>query len=488
MELAKLASCVAILGLAAFICAADKVNDPQAKPATKANRAAAAKALKPASAQVLALRKEAKAITAKIGEITSKEDLTTSDESVKALQDLVQQLAKINEQLKKMDERISGIEGWIEGQNESLPVLTGDVDQLKRVSWGNYVQFQWQDTQEGVDSKSKGLTTNDGFQMRRFRISTTNKIDDKTSMKLAFDVAAGSQRESAELKEAMLMYDVVPGTEKVGIQLIAGQAPIPVGSDNLRSSNEREFPEYTLYNRTLFNGESGRGAYVKYGLGAHSYAHAGVWNNLTYNDPQQTDANTYRNLNGTHVAYSGGLRYYGNHFDVGISGFAGDRPSVASKTTTTWTDANNNGAIDSGEVKNVVSPAAAGATRQFLYLDGVYAGFLVPQLTLRAEYMTGKDRVPTLSSGVPKFLAQTDVEGYVGQATYSLSPRNLLSARYEWFDPNTHASADATGIFGLAYTHFLNPNVKLTLSQEFVKQQGFNQRDDVTTIRLQYRF
>lgn len=489
IEPAKLASCVAILGMAALVCAADGGKEgKQPKQATKENRQAAAEALKPMAAKVLSLRKEAKAITAKIGAIASNQDLNTNDDSVKALQDLVQQLAKINDQLKKLDDRIIAIEGWIEGQNESLPVLTNDVDQLKRVSWGNYVQFQWQDTQEGVDSGGKALTTSDAFQMRRFRIGTTNRVDPRTSMKLSFDVAAGSTRTTAELKDAMLMYDIVPSDKTVGIQALAGQIPIPLGYELERSSSEREFPERALYNRTMFNGERGRGAYLKYGLGGNAYAHAGIWNSLTVSDAQQTDANTYRSLMGTKPAMHAGLRYYGNHYDVGVSGFVGDRPPITAKTTTVWTDKNANGAIDAGEVANTVVPAVAGAGRQFLYLDGTYVGLLVPQLTLRGEYMTGKDRVPTISSGVPKFLTQTNVMGWQAQVSYALNYRNLLSFRYENFDPDTATAGNATDIYGLAFTHWLNPGAKITLSHEIAKEQGFNARNDLTTIRVQFKF
>ncbi len=484
MNWTRYAGVTAILALATVCFAADGAKKEENIEQTKQQMAAS---LVPIKAEAADLKAKAKAITKEIGKITSEDDVTEDSKSVKTLQDLVKQLAEINEKLAKLQESITEIQGWIEGQTESLPVLMNDVDLLKRVGWGNYVQFQWSDTQEGLDSKSKALTTNDAFQMRRFRISTTNKIDPKTSAKLSFDVSAGSVRTAAELKDAMLMYDIVPSDKTVGIQALAGQMPIPLGYELERSSSEREFPERTLYNRTMFNGERGRGAYLKYGLGEHAYFHGGLWNSLTVSDAQTTDANTYRNLNGTDVAYHAGLRYYGKHYDLGVSGFAGDRAAISSKTTTSWTDKNNNGVIDSGEVTNTIVPAVPGVTREFLYLDGAYVGFLLPNISLRGEYMTGKDRVPTLSSGVPKYLTQTNILGWQAQLSYALNNRNLLSFRYESFDPNTAKTGDTTNTYGLAYSYWINPGAKLTISHEVVQESTFNPRNDVTTIRLQFK-
>jgi hypothetical protein len=101
--------------------------------------------------------------------------------------------------------------------------------------------------------------------------------------------------------------------------------------------------------------------------------------------------------------------------------------------------------------------------------------------------MTGKDRVPTLSSGVPKYLLGTNVEGWQVQLSYAINYRNMLSFRFERFDPDMKTSNDSTNIYGLAYTYWLNPGAKLTLSHEVSKEAGFDTRNNVTTIRLQFK-
>lgn len=487
-------SCFAGVAISTFASASAGLHIPSGlwqdkakKQLTQADKARAAKAIDAKSKEMTELRNRANSVTGKIADV-AKSGRVTNDESVKALQDMIQELQKINEQLKKMQEEIDDIKGWIEGQTEGLPVLVGDVEQLKRATWGNYVQFQFQDTEEGPNSLGGSRrTNNDGFALRRVRLSTTNRIDPRTQAKISFDVSSGGQRQTAELKDAQLQYDIVPSESRVGIQLLAGQQTIPLGYELERSSSERELPERSLYNRTLFNGERSRGLYVKYGLSANSFAHLGVWNSLTVNDPQQTDANRFGNLVGTKLAFHGGLRFTGANYDFGVTGFFGERASTSARTTTVWTDSNNNGAIDQGEVRNTNIPGTLRNDRRFIYLDGTYVGLIVPELTLRGEIMFGKDRIPTLSGGVPTALAESNMRGYQLQATYNFNYRNALTARYEEFDPNTNTGSNTASAFGLGYSYYINPGVKLTLAHEWNREQPFNSKNNVWTIRVQYR-
>lgn len=437
------------------------------RPPTKANKKAVAGAVTPVATEALALKNKADEVTKKIGELASSGKLTTSQEAVDQLKQLVEELGKVNEQLKKMNEDIEEIKGWIEGQNESMPVLQGDVDNLKKTSWGNYVQFQFSDTQ----NSDRNPIQNDGFNMRRVRLSTTNRIDPKTSMKISFDLATGNRRTTAELKDAQLTYTVQPDDEKVGTHLLLGQQPLPLGYELERSSSAREFPERTQYNQRLFAGERGRGVYVKHGLSNDLYAHAGVWNSLTYNDPQQVELDAFRNPSGTELAYHAGLKYHKNNFEAGVSGFVGERPSLTYTPT-------GGAAIktDSG-------------TRRFFYLDAAYVGFLVPQLTLRGEAVFGSERMPQFSgSGSSRRTAQSfsTIRGHHLQASYKIDWRNILSARYEFFDPNTGKDDNLFG-WGLAYTYFLNPGARLTLGHEIFTEQGTQNPNNITTLRLQIR-
>lgn len=444
---------------------------------------AAGKLLSAKMADLNKLKDRASGVTKQIGELAAKGDLPTSESGIKSLEELVQEMKQVNEALKKVQEDIEGILGWIEGQNEGLAVMTTDIINLKRVTPGNYVQFQWSDTEEDT-----GQVTNDGFQMRRFRMSQTNKIDDKTSMKLSFDVAAGSNRLGAELKDAMLIYDIVPSVEEVGVQLIAGQQPVPLGFELERSSGDREFPERARYNTTMFNGERDRGINFRYGVAPGLFVQAGFWQGLTVNDPQQVGV--FRDTDHK-VAYTVGVRVHGTQYDFGVSALVGDRPGTPASVNTTWKDNNNNGVVDPGEVTTVNISATNPADRRFLYLDGTYVGLLIPQLTLRAEAMWGRDRNPTLrSDGRPRFLSETPMVGYQAQLTFSVDSRNQLHVRYQYFDPNTNSSTGDNGWvngWGVGYTYYLNPGVKVTVSYETFNEQNSEVKNNVITVRGQFR-
>lgn len=438
----------------------------QTKPATKDNKSRVAKAMAPRLAEVSKLRERANSVTTKIGEIASSGKLGTSDDAVAALKELVQELAGINEQLKKMQEEIEEIKGWIEGQNENLPILAADVSDLKRFKNGTYLQFQFTDAQNNAGTPRP----NDGFNMRRTRFSHNGTIDSRTSYKLAVDFSSGSQRLGAELKDAQIVYDIEPSGDKVGTQLLAGQQNIPLGYELERSSSEREFPERTAYNRIMMAGERGRGVYVKHGINENLVVHGGLWNSLTYNDPQQVEANTFRNLSGTRLAYSAGLKYSTEHYELGLSGFFGYRNGITFTPT--------GGAA-------VTTPSGG---RSLYYLDAAW--IINPQWTVRGEVMLGKDRVPTFNgSGASRrtAMAFNSIRGNHLQVSYMPNYRNTISARIEFFDPNTGVN-DNQQAWGLAWSYMFSPGLRLTFAHEVFKEQGLQINNNQTTIRLQVRF
>lgn len=497
---ARLASAVALSALcASFVAGQQAANsDPksqgekpksEAKKLSKQEQKEVREKLEAKAGEMDALKVEADGVTKKIGELVSSGKLTSSDEALKLMQQLVEELSQIRQALQKVQEQVADILGYIEGQKESMPVLISDVDQLKKNKDSNYVQFQYADTQEGPNSSGGANRTNsDGFAMRRFRIGVTDTIDPKTSMKLSFDVASGSQRTAAELKDAVLMYDIVPSDVEIGQQILLGQQNMGLGYELERSSSEREFAERALYNRTMFVGERNRGIRYRHGLGNGWSAEAGIWSALTVSDPQQNVANTFRNLVGTTMANTAALRYAGDRLEYGVSMFSGKRPGTAAAVNTTWRDLNGNGIIDPGEVSTVNIPATQAADRRFYYLDFAYVGLLVPQLTVRAEAMMGKDRVPTLNAnGTPVSTMERDLRGWHTIATYNLNPRNQIHYKYEFFDPNTGAN-DNSVIQGLAWTYWMNPGAKIVVAHEFFKEQGFERKNDMTTLRVQFKF
>lgn len=375
---------------------------------------------------------------------------------------LEQEVQLLRQRLEQLEQEIRTLREYQEEQSQELiPALQGRIDELSRAAPGNYIQFQWFDSQEN--------RANEGFAMRRVRISQTNRLDERTRMRWSFDVATGSQRMGAELRDAQLIWDIEPTGERVGVQLLAGQQRLPLGYELERSSTDRELPERALYNRTMFAGERGRGVFVRYGLSENAFAHFGLWNNLTVADPQQVDANTFGDLS-RRVAWHAGARYYTERVELGVSGFVGHRAGFQ------FTDA--------GGATITVPPVQ----REYLYFDGAVLDFLARNLTLRAELMLGRDRVPIGGTRAPRYRQRTDILGYHAQLTYRFNLRNFLTVRYERFDPDVHASGDATQIWGVAYNYFINPKARLTLSYELPDEEGAEQRNDQFILRLQYRY
>jgi len=417
------------------------------------------------AADVEVLRAKAESITKRIGELASSGRLPTSDEALKALKDLVQELSAVNEQLKKLQEDIEALKVWVREQ-PSPKALAADLERLRRTAWTSYLHFQWSDTQEPYPGVAG--TRNDGFALRRVRLTATNQIDRQTQARVSIEFAGGSQRLAAELKDAFVTYRM--GQVGVGgSSLMAGQQPMPLGYELGRSSTERELPERTVYNRTLMSGERNRGIRVVYGLGTGSTLQAGLWNALTVSDPQQVAANSFRNTTGAKVGASLGLRHQAERYDVGLSGFVADRAPFSG-----------------GPVGGTVT--APGGQRRLVYLDGAYRGVIHPRLSLRGEAMWGRDRVPTLSSGgAPRSTEFANLMGWHAQAVYSLDARNRIAVRYEFFDPDTGSRGDTIRGIGISYLHDLGPLSRLMIAHERFDENPIESRDNVTTLRLQVR-
>jgi hypothetical protein len=141
------------------------------------------------------------------------------------------------------------------------------------------------------------------------------------------------------------------------------------------------------------------------------------------------------------------------------------------------------------------------------------AGFI----ELRAEAIAGKQTATHLSSETPAVLL-TGTDGYYtrhfsGAYFYFLfniiSSRHQLGIKYDWYDPNTAASKNDIGkigsnlnaadikysTLGFGYNFYMNPNVKLLIWYDLVRNEktlltsyATDIKDDVLTCRLQFRF
>jgi hypothetical protein len=136
--------------------------------------------------------------------------------------------------------------------------------------------------------------------------------------------------------------------------------------------------------------------------------------------------------------------------------------------------------------------------------------------SVRSEYIFGTQTGTINNSKSPSSLP-TDVVAYArnfdGFYTYLIQrigkSKHEVALKYEWYDPNTKLAAKdfAVGtmmkdaelkytMLGIGYNYYLDENVKFMCYYNFVKNEsakgiaGFNKdlKDDVFTIRMQYRF
>lgn len=407
------------------------------------------------------LKSKANGITERLAASATNVAKTEGESETAVLKELLKELVQVNQQLQKLQGDVEGILAWVDTQKKSLPQMQSDIAKLKKPGITNYVQFQWSDTQQ-----QSGRTTNDGFQMRRIRFGQKNKIDDKTSMKISFDLATGSNRLSAELRDAQLIYDLEPAGTSPVKQFILGQQPLPLGYEIERSASDREFPERALYNTSLFAGERDRGVQYRHAIGAGSFVHVGLWQGMTVSDPQQS-ADGFRDADNT-IAYSAGIRHKDDNYEVGVAYFHGTRGGF----TPTVDPLNPVPEVD----------------RNLVYLDGIVSNFLAPDLTLRGELMFGEDRPPVGGKTDPLYRRQTDVLGYQLQLSYSANARSQFHVRYQMFDPDTTSSPDdAVQGVGFGYTYWVHPGAKVTISYEIFDETGTEIRNNVWTIRSQFK-
>lgn len=134
---------------------------------------------------------------------------------------------------------------------------------------------------------------------------------------------------------------------------------------------------------------------------------------------------------------------------------------------------------------------------------------------LRAEYWRGTQTATATTTETPSTLLNEPyyVRHFDAAFFYVLqnifNNKHQLGFKYDWYDPNTNVSGHELGktatnftpadvrynTFGFGYIYYINPNIKLVLWYDHVKNEstalnGFTSDvgDDVFTTRLQFRF
>ena len=169
------------------------------------------------------------------------------------------------------------------------------------------------------------------------------------------------------------------------------------------------------------------------------------------------------------------------------------------------------------------------AKREYIGFDGQLSFQTAAGITqFRGEFITGTQpsykslNTTSITNTLP---ASDDIYirnftgGYIYFIQSILNTKNEIVVKYDWYDPNTKISANQIGIagsntgkndikystIGLGWNYYWNSNVKLSAYYEWVANEKTNaapmlnanngvktfandQKDNVLTLRLQYRF
>lgn len=438
-------SIIAVFALASVVAFAQ----PQSTPQTP-TKAAALATVEQGEKTLAQLNAQARSLSKKIGELALSADLSTNTAAMEELKKLVATLDETNARLAALEESIAELKEWAAGKDKTDVAIVKAMDNVDKIKFSNYFQFQFRDTdQAGKEQHS--------FEVRRVRLGATYEINPEASAKISFDMAAGTNRSGAELKDAMFIYK--PKGSK-GLAFTAGQFVSPLGYETPTSSSALEFPERVTYNKTLFNDERLRGVMVDQALEGGVSLFAGVVNALATKDAEQASIAPGA---GARTAGFAGLRFKSGNDSYGIGYFTGKRPEYTSGGTSPEVD------------------------RNFLFVDAQLNNIANTGLYFRGELMTGKDRVPK-STGNPLNVA-TDMTGYVTVFGYKLNGENELFARYSVFDSDTDVDGDAISELGFGWRHTLGAGATFSLTHETFRDASVsNSPYGVMTARLQFKF
>jgi len=422
-------------------------------------------------------------------------------------------------------EEVDEVKGAVDGINETLLGMTSTLDALRKIKISGYIQAQYQTadtagysalsgTPSQVASYSGGAlpqNVRSRFQVRRGRFKI-NYDNDLTQYVLQLDVTqngVGIKDAYASVKEPWLRM----------FNLTTGVFDRPFGFEISYSSSSREAVERSRMFQTLFPGERELGAKIEFAAenGPLSYFNlkAGLFNGVL-NTANENDRN--KDFIGR-LGVSLPFDEQNLAIDGGFSLYSG-KVTNNSKYTYEMDEAS---AVKRFKIDSAASNVSSSYGRCY-YGGDIQVYYDLPAIggfSLRAEYIAGQ-QPGTDKSNVFYNPGDTKTSLYLRKfagwyITYvqNLGLSNQFVARYDVFDPNTDVSGSDMGAagsnltiadvkystLGLGWIYHWDANVKFTLYYDWVTNEKAsnaatgtlglltdNVKDNVLTLRMQYRF
>ncbi len=335
-----------------------------------------------------------------------------------------------------LNEKVEEVKGKVEAMEEPFIGLQTDVAGLKKIKLTGYMQvrFDYADSsQSGLNNEAKNSSISafgNNFYIRRARFKVTYEPSPLTS-KYVFYFNFGRSGFPTILEAYAQLYKKITPAGDLMADLTFGQFNVPFGYEIEYSSSKRDFGERSQAENALFPGERDRGANL----------------NFEYSKVPFTGKFNFAVLQGKGIGTGstdwqdftkpkdiiGRARFNWQNYYLGLSYYFGQTYVEPVAFSSTWTDQNQNGIVDPGEVtytqaKNskLFDKVRRGVDAQ-AYLDLLSFG----GTALKGEYYQGFG----VGSNDSRFL------GFYGWVSQQITNKFGLAYRFDRWDPNTKSTA-----------------------------------------------
>jgi hypothetical protein len=418
---------------------------------------------------------------------------------------------------------------------KSFNAIKKDVDILKNLKVTGWLQAQYQiaDTAgaKNFDGGDFPTNSNNRFFIRRGRVKFTYSGKNST-----YVLQLNATERGVNLTE---FFAVVKDPWKHAFSMTIGMQNRPFGYEIQQSSADRESPERSRFSQSLLPNERDLGGMVSYTpqKGSKLFGlkiDAGLFNGVGAAVPGTgipagstaavgttgvngfTDFDNYKDFMG-HIVYYKTTKNEKIKFGIGAShyngGFAYQNNKVYDKIKT---DSLGNKVWVLADTTNKKYKGGK-APRVYFGVEALFSiKSIIGTTTVRGEYFTGTQTGRDVDTRSPQSTPPvTDAmyirnfnAGYVYFIQRIGKSKHELAFKYEWYDPNTKIKAsDLNGVngmkqgeikytmMGFGYNLYLYENVKFMfhynlVSNEIAKIKGYTYdlKDNILTIRMQYRF
>ncbi len=381
---------------------------------------------------------------------------------------------------------IQRIDGKTTALDERVLVNEADLGKLNKIKISGYIQAEFRQYESGLVKTSNydGYNT---FLIRRARIKFTYEALDGIKLVLQPDFSTGN----LTLKDA---YAVVNIPKLKDWTLWAGQMNRP-NYEVEYSSSQRETMERSRVIRAIYPGEREIGVKLEYIGSKVPLKFQLMAMNGNFSGAQPIDVDTKKDLM-ARMVYSVKLPSSGIGIDFGVNGYYGG----SRIKTNPFVSTPNPPIVDSVALGTYLDKHWMGAEIQ-IFAD-VLGG-----LSIKGEYMGGVNNYASLT-GLAGTIAQklgdpNKVRNFSGYYIYlikNIGAKNQFVAKYDYYDPNTKTSGDASATSELyfktwtvAWQHYLNDNIRLSMQFEMPKNETntanpSDLKDNTLTVRVQAKF